>query len=114
MPVLKKEVQLDNGTTVWVRQASGMDKLKIEAKQGRVFRKLRHFGNDVSKWTEEQEEEFLAMCDDEGCGFEAQVESWVPKCVMDDLDIDTLTTEELLRILSVIRGEDEDGAVPLD
>lgn len=30
MPVLKKEIELDNGKKIWVRQASGMDKLAIE------------------------------------------------------------------------------------
>ena len=54
MPVLKKEIELNDGRKVWVRQASGMDKLKIEAKQGRVMRKCRHFGSDLSKWTDEQ------------------------------------------------------------
>jgi hypothetical protein len=114
MPVLKKEIELDDGKKIWVRQASGMAKLKIEAKQGQVFRKCRHFGNDPGKWTEEQMEEFLSLCDEYGCGFEAQVSAWVPACVEGDFDIDTLTTEELLKVLQVIRGEDDEGAVPLD
>jgi hypothetical protein len=114
MPVLKKEVELDDGRKVWVRQAAAMDKLKIETKQGRVFRKCRHFGPDPSAWSEDQMDEFLDMCDKEGCGFEAQVEMWVPRCLLnEDVDVDTLTSEELLRILNVIRGEDDEGAVPL-
>ena len=40
MPVKKKEFELDDGTTVWVRQASGMEKLKISNIQAKVFRKL--------------------------------------------------------------------------
>lgn len=115
MPVLKKEIELDNGRVVWIRQASGMDKLKIEAKQGRVFRRFRHFGADPTEWTEEQMEEFLDECDKEGCGFEDQVEAWVPNCIMDEeLDIDTLTGEELRNILLIIRGDDSEGAVPLE
>ena len=44
----------------------------------------------------------------------AQVETWVPRCLLnEEVDVDTLTSEELLRILNVIRGDDEDGAVPL-
>ena len=71
MPVLKKEVELNDGRKVWVRQASGLDKMKIEAKQGRVMRKCRHFKPD------------------------------------------TLTSDELVRIINVIRGDDNEGAVPL-
>jgi hypothetical protein len=114
MPVLKKQIELDNGNKIWVRQASGMAKLKIEARQGKAFRKCRHFGSDPSKWTEEQMDEFLNYCDELGCGFEDQVSAWVPACVEGDIDIDSLTTEELLMVLRVIRGEDDEGAVPLD
>jgi len=115
MPVLKKEIELNDGRKVWVRQASGMDKLKIEAKQGRVMRKCRHFGPDISKWSEEQMDEFMDLCDKEGCGFEAQVEAWLPTCLLDeDLDPSTLTSDEMVRIINVIRGDDNEGAVPLD
>ena len=114
MPVLKKEVELDDGRKVWVRQASGLDKLKIEAKQGRVMRKCRHFGSDLSQWTDDQMDEFLTMCEDEGCGFTAQVESWLPTCLLDEeIDPTTLTSGEMVRILNVIRGDDDEGAVPL-
>ncbi len=114
MPVLKKQIELDNGRKVWVRQASGLDKLKIEAKQGRVMRKCRHFGSDLSNWTEEQMDEFMDLCEQEGCGFESQVQTWLPSCLLDDeTDPETLTSEELVRILNVIRGDDNEGAVPL-
>ena len=115
MPVLKKQVELDNGKKVWVRQASGLDKLKIEAKQGRAMRKCRHFGSDISTWTDEQQEEFLDLCDKFGASFEDQVEAWLPTCVLDkELDQDSLTSAELVKILNVIRGDDNEGAVPLD
>ena len=114
MPVLKKEVELNNGKKVWVRQASGLDKLKIEAKQGRVMRKCRDFGPDLSKWTDEQMDKFMDMCEDQGCGFAAQVETWLPTCLLDeDVNPETLTSEELVRILNVVRGDDNEGAVPL-
>ena len=114
MPVLKKEVELNDGRKVWVRQASGLDKMKIEAKQGRVMRKCRHFGADVSAWTDEQQNEFLDMCEEEGAGFTDQVAAWLPNCLLnDDVDPDTLTSEELVRIINVIRGDDNEGAVPL-
>ena len=114
MPVLKKEIELDDGRKVWVRQASGLDKLKIEAKQGRVMRKLRHFGTDLANWTDEQMEQFLDMCEEHECGFTAQVEAWLPSCLLDDnIDPNTLTSEEMLRILNVIRGDDNEGAIPL-
>lgn len=114
MPVLKKEVELNDGRKVWIKQASGLDKMKIEAKQGRVMRKCRHFGADISKWTEEQQNEFMDMCEEEGAGFADQVEAWLPTCLLDDeVDADTLTSEELIRIINVIRGDDNEGAVPL-
>ena len=114
MPVLKKQVELDNGKKVWVRQASGLDKLKIEAKQGRAMRKCRAFGPDPSKWTDEQMEEFLELCEKQGAGFEDQVTAWLPTCILDKkLDRDSLTSEELVKILNVIRGDDNEGAVPL-
>ena len=78
------------------------------------MRKCRHFGSDLSKWTDDQMNEFLNMCEDEGCGFTAQVEQWLPVCIIDEsVDANTLTSEELVRILNVIRGDDNEGAVPL-
>ena len=114
MPVLKKQIELNDGSLVWVRQASGLDKLKIEAKQGRVMRKCRHFGSSLEEWSEEQMEEFMDLCEEEGCGFTHQVEAWLPTCLLDEnIDPNTLTSDELVRILNVIRGDDNEGAVPL-
>jgi hypothetical protein len=31
----------------------------------------------------------------------------------EDFDINVLTTEELMEILSFVRGDDKDGAIPL-
>ena len=114
MPALKKEIELNDGRKVWVRQASGMQKLKIEAIQARIFRKFRHFGQNPAEWTEEQNIEFSDALDEAGGGMEAQIEAWVPSCVLDEeLDIDTLTTTELMSLLSFVRGDDPEGAIPL-
>ena len=112
MPIMKKEIELDNGQKIWVRQASGMERLKITTKQGRAFRKMQHAG-EPSKWTDEQNEEFASMLDDMGAGIDAQIEAWIPPCIMDeDVDINTLTFDELNEILAFVRGDDEEGAVP--
>ena len=112
MPVMKKEIELDDGRKIWVRQASGMEKLKITNIQGRAFRKMRHAGTP-DKWTEEQNEEFAVMVDEMGGGIENQIETWVPACILDeDVDVNMLTFEELNTILQFVRGDDEDGAVP--
>ena len=112
MPVMKKEIELDDGRKIWVRQASGMEKLKITNIQGKAFRKMRHAG-DPTKWTEEQNEEFAVMVDEMGGGIETQIETWVPACILDeDVDVNMLTFEELNTILQFVRGDDEDGAVP--
>ena len=94
MPVLKKEIELSNGTKIWVKQASGLDKLRIEAKQGRVMRKCRSFGSDLSAWTEEQMDEFMDLCEKEECGLAAQVESWLPSCLLDK-ELDLLVCNEI-------------------
>ena len=113
MPVLKKEIELNDGRKIWVRQASGMQKLRIENIQAKVFRKFRHFG-DPTEWTDEQNEDFVTALDEAGGGMEAQIEAWVPLCILDeDLDIDTLTTMELMKLLSFVRGDDPEGAIPL-
>ena len=112
MPVMKKEIELDDGRKIWVRQASGMERLKITNIQGRAFRKMRHAGTP-DKWTDEQNEEFASMLDDMGAGIDAQMEAWIPPCIMDeDVDINTLTFDELNEILAFVRGDDEEGAVP--
>ncbi len=113
MPVMKKEIELEDGTKIWVRQASGTKKLKIQAIQSRVFRKFSHFG-DPAEWTLEQNEEFAEALDVAGAGFEAQVDTWLGDCIIDsELSIDDLTTEELMLVLNFVRGDDPDGAVPL-
>jgi hypothetical protein len=115
MPVLKKEIELDNGKTIMVRQASGMDKLKIEKVQAMTLRKCRHFGADPTEWTDEQQEEFAMMLDENGAGLEDQIQAWLPVCVLDtEIDIGLLTSEEVMRILNFVRGDDLEGAVPLE
>ena len=112
MPVMKKEIELDAGRKIWVRQASGMERLKITNIQGKAFRKMRHAGSPTD-WTDEQNEEFANLVDDMGGGVETQMESWVPACILDeDIDVNMLTFEELNLILQFVRGDDEDGAVP--
>jgi hypothetical protein len=114
MPVLKKEIELEDGRKIWVRQASGMQKLKIETIQAKVFRKFRHFGANPAEWTEEQNIEFSDALDEAGGGMEMQIQTWIPNCIMEeDFDIDTLTTSELIEILSFVRGDDPEGALPL-
>lgn len=114
MPTMKKELTLEDGRKVWVRQASGMEKLDIEVKQQRTFRKFRHFGADPTEWTAEQHEEFAEALDDAGAGMTHQIKSWVPACIMDeDFDINTLTSEELRTILMFVRGDSGEGAIPL-
>jgi len=114
MPVLKKEIELEDGRKIWVRQASGMQKLKIETIQAKVFRKLRHFGANPGDWTEDQNIEFSDALDEAGGGMEAQINAWVPHCILEeDFDIDSLTTMELMELLSFVRGDDPEGAIPL-
>ncbi len=116
MPVLKKEIELNDGKKIWVRQASGMEKLPIENIQARIFRKTRHFGADPSEWTPEQNEEFADMLDEAGGGMADQIQAWIPNCVIEpaDFDINTLTSEEVRTILSFVRGDTLEGATPLD
>jgi hypothetical protein len=116
MPVLKKTFTLDDGTELVVRQAGGMAKLKIENIQARVFRDHAHFGLDPSEWTLEQQQEFSAALDEAGAGYENQIRSWVPYCIVEpkEFDIDDLTSEELRMILGFVRGDDPDGAPPLE
>tara|TARA_B110000858_G_scaffold198533_1_gene266393 strand:- start:17024 stop:17371 length:348 start_codon:yes stop_codon:yes gene_type:complete len=114
MPVLKKEIELNNGTKVWVRQASGMDKLKIEKLQAVALRKCRHFGPNPSEWTDEQQEEFAVHLDEAGAGIDSQIQEWVPKCILtESVDAEMLTSEELMTLLRFVRGDDAEGAVPL-
>ena len=111
MPVMKKKIELDDGRKIWVRQASGMERLKITNIQGKAFRKMRHAG-DPTQWTDEQNEEFAAMVDEMGGGVEAQMEQWIGPCILDEeVDINLLTFEELNTILQFVRGDDLEGAV---
>ena len=115
MPVRKTEIELDDGSKVLVRQASGRDKIAIETRQARVFRNFRHYG-DPTDWTPEQNEEFAAAVDESGAGVDAQVEAWLPNCILTEgFDIDSLTSVEMYEILRWIRGdEDPEGAIPLE
>ena len=113
MPVMKKEIELDDGKKIWVRQASGMERLKITNIQGRAFRKMRHAG-DPTEWTDEQNEEFATIVDEMGGGVEAQMEAWIKPCILDEnVDINSLDSDELMTIFTFIRGEDQEGSVPL-
>lgn len=116
MPVLTKEFELDDGTKITVRQAGGMAKLAIENIQAKVFRDHMHFGLDTSEWTPEQQKEFADAMDEAGAGMTDQIEAWVPKCVVEPagFDIDSLTSVELRMILGFVRGDDPEGAVPLE
>ena len=113
MPVLKKEIELDDGTKIWVRQASGREKVRIESIQAKAVRKCREFG-DPTKWTEEQNNEFLDIVEALGGGIEHQMEQWLPKCILDEtITIDDLNSFEARRVLAFVRGDEEDGAIPL-
>ena len=113
MPVKKKQFEY-GGKSLWFRQASGMERLKIEKIQAKVFRKCRHFGPDPMVWTEEQHLEFQELLDDSGAGVEDQIMDWIPAaCLEEDFDINTLTNIELREILAFVRGDDEEGGVPL-
>ena len=115
MPVKKTEIELDDGTKVLVRQASGREKIAIETRQARVFRAFRDYGDPLD-WSEEQNEEFASAVDEAGAGIDAQVDAWLPVCVLtEDFDIDSLTSLEMYEILRWIRGdEDPEGAIPLE
>ena len=114
MPLMKKEFELNNGKKIMVRQASGLEKLKLETRQAKVFRKLRHFGPNPSEWSDKQQEEFALALDEEGCGLENQMAEWIPNCIIEDnFDVNTLTSEELRELLSFVRGDDLEGAIPL-
>ena len=115
MPIRKKEFELDDGTKLMFRQASGMERLKIEKLQAKVFRECRHFGPDPMEWTEEQHIEFAAKLDAAGGAVEDQIMSWVPgACLTEGFDINNLTNIELREILSFVRGDEDEGSVPLD
>tara|TARA_R100000995_G_scaffold84604_1_gene63869 strand:+ start:1059 stop:1415 length:357 start_codon:yes stop_codon:yes gene_type:complete len=114
MPIAKKEIELNDGSTILVKQVSGRKKIKIEAIQAKVYRRFRHNG-DPNDWTSEQHEEFADALDELGAGLEAQVEAWLPECIESEgITIDDLDSEELMRVLSFARGDTEEGAIPLE
>ena len=111
MPIKKKEFELDDGTKVWVRQASGIEKLRISNVQAKVFREFQDKG-DPTEWDEDTQLEFSNRLDEEGAGLTSQIEDWLAPCVItDDFDVNYFTVEELLPVLSFVRGDDEEGAV---
>lgn len=115
MPVLRKEIELNDGTKIWVRQASGMDKLRIEAIQAKTLRKFRHFGVNPEEWSDEQQQEFANELEEQGGGLTAQIQEWVPRCIIsENVDADMLTAGELRMLLGFVRGDDMEGAVPLE
>lgn len=114
MPVAEKEIELDDGSKILVRQASGRKKIKIEAIQAKVFRKFRHYGSP-NDWTMEQHEEFADALDEQGAGIEGQVEAWLPDCIKTEgVDLDDLTSQEIMTLLNWVRGDTEEGAIPLE
>ena len=111
MPVKKKEFELNNGTKIWVRQASGLEKLKLNNKQSSVFKRFSAKGSP-DEWTTDEQIDFAEALDEKGAGIEAQLELWLPACILDvDFDTNLFTLEEMMPILSFIRGDEEDGAV---
>ena len=114
MPILKKEFEI--GTKkIWVRQASGMERLKFETILAKTFRKFKHFGLDQDKWTDEQQEEFMIALEDAGGDVTAQMRDMIPPCLPDDFDVNMLDKDELMIIFNFVRGIDEpEGAIPLD
>jgi hypothetical protein len=118
MPVLNKEIELDDGSKILVRQASGMEKMSFESILAKAFRKYRHFGFDQTKWTDEQMEDFMSYTEELGGSMQEQMLLLVPPCILtEDFDVNTLTAEELRDIFMFVRGGaegDEDGAPPLD
>ena len=116
---MKKEFEFGDDESgkikVVVRQASGLDRMKWEAAQGRALRKFREYGTDVENWTEEQQNNFVEYLDEENVGVEMQITEWIPKCIVEpeDFDLGILTSNELRQLLLFVRGDTADGAVPL-
>ena len=111
MPVKKKEFELDDGTTIWVRQASGMEKLKISNIQARIFREFEDKGSPEN-WESETHQAFSDRLEEEGGGITAQLEHWLRPCVLDEVfDVNLFTIEELMPILNFVRGDDEEGSI---
>jgi len=115
MTVLKKQFEIGS-KKVWVRQASGMERLKYETMLAKTFRKFRHFGPNNLEWTEEQQEEFLVELESVGGAMEDQIRDLVPPCLMDETDLNLIDRDTLMDIFDFVRGTDDEpeGAVPLD
>jgi len=116
VPVKKKEFKLDDDTTVWVRQASGMEKLAISNIQAKVYRDFIKSHGETDKWSDDISQEFSDNMDEEGAGIQAQIDQWLIKCIIpeegkESFDPNYFTIEELMPILGFVRGDDEEGAV---
>ena len=115
MPIKSKLFELNNGKRVWVRQASGLEKLPLETAHAKALRKCRHFGNSPAEWTEEQQEEFLVALEDAGGSMEDQIRTLVPPCLMEETDLNLIDRDTLMEIFDFVRGNEEpEGAIPLD
>mgnify|MGYP003108820056 FL=1 len=114
MPILKKEFEI--GTKkIWVRQASGMERLKFETLLAKTFRKFKHFGLNQDEWTDEQQEEFMVALEDVGGDVNSQITEMIPPCLPDDFDVNMLDKDELMQVFNFVRGIGEpEGAIPLD
>ena len=114
MPVLKRQFDIGD-KTIWVRQASGMERLKFETLLAKTFRKFKHFGLDQEEWTDEQQEEFMDALEAAGGDINSQMKEMIPPCLPDGFDINTLDKDELMMIFNFVRGIGEpEGAIPLD
>ena len=98
MAVLKKQFEIGS-KSIWVRQASGMERLKYETMLAKTFRKFRHFGTESR-----------------GGAMEDQIRELVPPCLMEDTDLNLIDRDTLMEIFDFVRGtsEEPEGAVPLD
>ena len=120
MPIKRKIFELEDGKKVWVRQASGLEKLPIETAHAKALRKCRHYGTDPTAWTDEQQDEFFDYVDLMGGGMDSQIPLLIPLCVGEyedgsgQCDPSQLLSTEIVDMLPFIRGEDEEGSVPLD
>lgn len=114
MPILKKEFEIGE-KKIWVRQASGMERLKFETLLAKTFRKHKHFGLDQAEWTDDQQEEFMVALEDVGGDVTTQMRDMIPPCLPDDFDVNMLDKDELMEVFNFVRGIGEpEGAIPLD
>tara|TARA_Y100001938_G_C8074596_1_gene425211 strand:- start:124 stop:465 length:342 start_codon:yes stop_codon:yes gene_type:complete len=113
MAILKKQFEIGS-KKIWVRQASGMERLEFETILAKTFRKFKHFGVEQVEWTEEQQQEFLDALDDAGAGMDRQIRTLVPPCLIDEVDINLIDSMTLMEIFDFVRGGDAEGSVPLD